>query len=150
MRSCSGLSENSIPHHVSDAAVVEAELDQDLARVLAEFGHVAAQLAAAAAVGEHREGGEVAARRFPLPHLRQPGRLRGREAEVDGHVVRLAKLDPLRGALLLEGLLQQRGERIAVRTPASVGLETFIAELGHELYEVLPEMLFQHAEREPL
>src|SRR5258706_4161 len=80
-----------------------------------------AQLAATLAVGEHRKRGEARARRLALQHLRQLRRLRGREAKVDRHVVRLAQLDPLRGALLPEGRLQQPRQRVAVRAPARVG-----------------------------
>src|SRR5262245_38958990 len=95
---CSSVSEKSIRRlvygtgslHLRDLGVVEAELDQDLARVLAEVGGAGAERAAAAAVCPDGEGGEAGADGFSLPELRvRHRRLGGRGAEVDRDVVRL-------------------------------------------------------------
>src|SRR5262245_58491012 len=94
MRSCSGLYENSMPHQVSNVGIVEAELDEDLARVLAELRHAAPDAAAARTVGPHRKHREAARHGMPLLELRIALRLARRDAEVYGDVVLFEQTDP--------------------------------------------------------
>src|SRR5690349_18498667 len=65
-----------------DLAVAEAELRQDLPRVLAEARHAAADGAAGRAVGPHREAGVAALDRAALDELRMARRLARRDAQI--------------------------------------------------------------------
>src|SRR6185437_7421918 len=101
-------------HQRGDLAVVEAELDEDLAGVLAELRRPAADGPAARAVRPDRELRVAALERLALDELRMPRRLAGGDAEIHRDVVRLAKLHPLGGAFPLEDLLEKRGKRVPV------------------------------------
>src|SRR5687767_13641633 len=69
-RPSSAPSHRCAPPESGDLAVVEAELHQDLARVLAELRRAAADRAAAPAVGPDRELGVAALGRRALDELR--------------------------------------------------------------------------------
>src|SRR4051812_8933614 len=98
MRSCSGVKPKSIcplDHRalfpeLGNLAVIEAELDQDLARVLAEPGRAAANAPAPAAVRPHRELGMTALHRLALDELRVLRCLAWRDAKVHRHIVLVA------------------------------------------------------------
>src|SRR5437879_12349122 len=55
MRSCSAENEKSIFHHCGDFRVVEAKLDQNFPRVLAELRRARPDAPAPTAIGPHRE-----------------------------------------------------------------------------------------------
>src|SRR5919204_2395688 len=139
-----------LPPQLGDLAVIEAELDQDLARVLAELRRAARNRAAAPAVGPYRELGVAALARATLLELWMRGRLARRHAEIDRHIVLFEQPLPFGRRLAAENCFQRRGQRIAIGTALGVAREALIGKLGHELYEVLPEVLFQYAERKAL
>src|SRR3954470_7473661 len=119
---------------LGDLGVVEAELDQDLARMLAERRRAAPQLAAAPAVREDRKGGEAFARGFACQQLLVAARsFSGGYAKVDGDIVLLEKLDPLFCTFFFDFRREHFGQYIAVRAPLRIRRKLFSVKTRHDL-----------------
>src|SRR5581483_2639564 len=144
------LSNHAFPLQLGDLAVVEAQLNEDLARVLTEPRRASRDLTAAATVGPHRELGVAALGGVALLELRMFRRLGGRDAEIHGHVVLRAAAHPFRGRLAADHLRQATRELVAVRAPLGIAREALIRELRRKAQEVLPEVFFQDAKRQAL
>src|SRR5882762_11680467 len=98
MRSCSAENEKSIPHHSGDLRIVEAKLDQDLPRVLAELRRARSDAPAAPAVGPNRELRIPALHGLPFPQVLKLRGFARLEAEIERHVVLFQEPDPIFGA----------------------------------------------------
>src|SRR5207247_133367 len=148
MRSCSAENEKSILHHCGDFRIVEAELDQDFPRVLAKARHAAADLAAATPIRPDGKLGEASFHRLPLLQMDELRGLAGLEAEIERHVVLFQQTDPVLRRPGKENVLQQFRQRIAVHTAFLIAGKALVGKLRDDADEVLPEVLFEDAERQ--
>src|SRR3954466_7389234 len=118
--------------------------------MLAELRRAMPDAACTAAVCPERELGVAPLGCLALGELRVLGRLARRDAQVDRHVIFVAQAQPFGGGLCLEYALQLARQRITVRPALRVAAKSIVAQRRHDAHEVLPEMLFQDTEREPL
>src|SRR5690242_2734734 len=118
--------------------------------MLAELRRAPRDGATSPPVRPYGELGVAALDRLALDELRVCHRLARRHAKIDRHIVLVAKAYPFRRALRAYHLLQPPRQFVAIRPAFCIVREARIGELGREAHEVLPEVLLQDAEREPL
>ena len=75
---------------------------------------------------------------------------RRRHAQVRRDVILLEHPDPLRSGLSPQHFFQFLGQRIAIGTPLCIAHKALVVQLRDQAHEVLPEVLFQDAERQAL
>src|SRR2546422_1520545 len=97
MRSCSAENEKSIFHHCGDFRIVEAKLDQNFPRVLAELRGARSDAPTPLAIGPHRKLRITALDGLPLLQVLKLRGFAGLEAEIERHVVLFQEIDPIFG-----------------------------------------------------
>src|SRR5712671_1296622 len=116
--------------------------------MLAELRHAGAQRPAALAVGKDRKGGVTVGGSLSFDELLVVnGGLRRRRAKIDRDVVCLQQRDPFGGGPLLHRSGKFPRQSVAVRAALLIARVSVVLEAGDGLPEVLPEVLFQDAQR---